>query len=191
MPKKRARPLLLENATCPAQGLGTCTAPTSPANGRAVLNIARHTEGRFEPKGFATRTEALREPAIAKICKLDLAPEVADEPALLLMTDEDLTPDWITGLWPARSLRATRTWDSLARVASGQLAFAKLCSMAGVDVVLTRHTPLGQRPSTSFRVICVPGSLWCSLAGRPGTLPSGLMHNRAFAVAQSLSQGLA
>ena len=60
-------------------------------------NIARYTEGRFEPKGLATRAEALHEPAVAEIRTLGPAPELPDRPALLLVTDEDLTPDRIDG----------------------------------------------------------------------------------------------
>lgn len=58
-------------------------------------NIARYTEGRFEPKGLSVRAEALREPAVATIRQLEIAPEIPVGPALLLVTDEDLTPTWM------------------------------------------------------------------------------------------------
>ena len=58
-------------------------------------NIARYTEGRFEPKGLATRAEALQEEAVARVHPLAEAPAVPEGEALLLVTDEDLTPDWL------------------------------------------------------------------------------------------------
>lgn len=60
-----------------------------------AANIARYTEGRFEPKGLATRAEALHEEAVAKVRPLGPAPAVPGGKALLLVTDEDLTPDWL------------------------------------------------------------------------------------------------
>ena len=60
-----------------------------------AANIARYTDGRFEPKGLATRAEPLQEPAAAPIRTLDPPPKRPEGPALLLVTDEDLTPDWI------------------------------------------------------------------------------------------------
>ncbi len=58
-------------------------------------NIARYTEGRFEPKGLATHAEALHEDAVAKVRPLAEAPAVPAGKALLLVTDEDLSPDWL------------------------------------------------------------------------------------------------
>ena len=58
-------------------------------------NIARYTDGRFEPAGLATHAEALHEDAVAKVRPLGEAPAVPEGEALLLVTDEDLTPDWL------------------------------------------------------------------------------------------------
>lgn len=58
-------------------------------------NIARYTEGRFEPKGLATHAEALHEDAVVKVRPLGEAPAMPEGEALLLVTDEDLTPDWL------------------------------------------------------------------------------------------------
>ena len=58
-------------------------------------NIARYTEGRFEPRGLATRAEALQKEAVVRVHPLAEAPAVPEESALLLVTDEDLTPDWL------------------------------------------------------------------------------------------------
>ena len=58
-------------------------------------NIARYTDGRFEPKGLATKAEALHEDAVAKVHPLAESPALPDGEALLLVTDEDLTPDWL------------------------------------------------------------------------------------------------
>ncbi len=58
-------------------------------------NIARYTEGRFEPKGLATRADALHEEAVERVRPLAEAPAVPEGKALLLVTDEDLTPDWL------------------------------------------------------------------------------------------------
>lgn len=58
-------------------------------------NIARHTGGRFEPKGLATKAEAMREEAVERVQPLGPAPAVPEGEALLLVTDEDLAPDWL------------------------------------------------------------------------------------------------
>ena len=59
-------------------------------------NIARYTGGRFRPEGLATRAEALDEPMAPKPRPLP-EPEQAGRPdgTLLLVTDEDLSPDWL------------------------------------------------------------------------------------------------
>ena len=58
-------------------------------------NIARYTEGRFSPKGLATRAEALHEASVTQVRKLEPAPPLPAEAALLLVADEDLSPDWM------------------------------------------------------------------------------------------------
>jgi deoxyribodipyrimidine photo-lyase len=57
-------------------------------------NIARYTDGRFSPKGLAREAAALNEPAIEPAGRLP-APRQPDagEPALLLVTPEDLNPE--------------------------------------------------------------------------------------------------
>ncbi len=73
-------------------------------------NIARYTGGRFEPKGLATRAEALSEPSLPKPRPLPEAPARVPRDALLLVTDEDLTPDWL-GPEPFAAVALARTVD--------------------------------------------------------------------------------
>ena len=57
-------------------------------------NIARHTDGRFVPKGLATTAVALTEPPMPVATALPELPEPArDVPALLLVTPEDMHPE--------------------------------------------------------------------------------------------------
>jgi deoxyribodipyrimidine photo-lyase len=64
-------------------------------------NIARYTNGRFTPVGLAQRAEPLTEPPLEAPRPLPAAESrIPDEPALLLITDEDLHPE---SMFPARS----------------------------------------------------------------------------------------
>lgn len=57
-------------------------------------NIARYTGGRFAPKGLATQAVALTEPPLAPPRSLTSpAAPIAGQPALLLITPEDLHPE--------------------------------------------------------------------------------------------------
>ena len=57
-------------------------------------NIARYTDGRYQPSGLATRAEPLSEPPLPKPHALPaLPPGRPDVPALLLVTPEDLCPE--------------------------------------------------------------------------------------------------
>ncbi len=57
-------------------------------------NIARYTQGRYQPSGLATRAEPLSEPPLPKPrAPPALPPGRPDVPALLLMTPEDLHPE--------------------------------------------------------------------------------------------------
>lgn len=54
-------------------------------------NIARHTEGRFKPKGLATEAVALTEPPVEKAGALPSFPPLDPaQPALVLVTHDDL-----------------------------------------------------------------------------------------------------
>ena len=55
-------------------------------------NIARYTDGRFQPKCLARRAEALSEPPLPKPRDLPPAPDLPSDDALLLVSDEDLSP---------------------------------------------------------------------------------------------------
>lgn len=68
-------------------------------------NITRYTGGRFAPKGLAEHAEPLTEaPMPAPVPLPEAACEVGREPAMLLVTPEDLKPD--DGLWQNGDVRA-------------------------------------------------------------------------------------
>lgn len=136
-------------------------------------NIARYTDGRFEPKGLATHAEALHEDAVAKVRPLGAAPAVPQGEALLLVTDEDLTPDWLgrgfahaivaggidVGQHGERGEHASAFArgaldDAAARLRTegmevsraGELAAAPILAAAeaaGTRLVVTPHAPVG------------------------------------------------
>ncbi|MFC3098340.1 FAD-binding domain-containing protein [Alteraurantiacibacter palmitatis] len=60
-------------------------------------NIARYTKGRFAPAGLATEAEALTEEPLGKPQALPRreTPD-PDAPALLLVTPEDMWPEWLS-----------------------------------------------------------------------------------------------
>lgn len=66
-------------------------------------NIARHTEGRFAPRGLARHAVALIEPPIEPPRNLPKAESALDGPALLLVTHEDFHPE---GVMPSAAIRA-------------------------------------------------------------------------------------
>lgn len=68
-------------------------------------NIARYTDGRFAPKGLAVQAEPLTEvPPPAPAPLPAAAGAVGKEPALLLVTPEDMNP--VDGLWRDGDIRA-------------------------------------------------------------------------------------
>ena len=140
-------------------------------------NIARYTEGRFEPKGLATRAEPLREPTVSQIRELSSPPELPKGPALLLVSDEDLTPNWIAQPFTnaivaggvdvgqggsrgelAASFARAALDDAAARLRETGLDVARAddfaaelivdaAARAGVDTIVTPHAPVGQTAS--------------------------------------------
>lgn len=73
----------------------------------AADNIARYTNGRFAPVGLAKSAVALTEPPVEAARALpDMAPFVAEQPSLLLVTHEDMH---LESLFPANAIiRAIR-----------------------------------------------------------------------------------
>ena len=136
-------------------------------------NIARYTEGRFEPKGLATRAEALQEEAVARVHPLAEAPAVPEGEALLLVTDEDLTPDWLGRGFsraivaggvdvgqagerggPASAFARGALDDAAARLRGAGMEVARVDDLAsgpivaaaeaaGTRLVVTPHAPVG------------------------------------------------
>jgi deoxyribodipyrimidine photo-lyase len=66
-------------------------------------NIARHTGGRFAPKGLAKRAEPLTEAPVPAASPLPQAGSAQGAPALLLVTSEDMAPD--AALWRGADIR--------------------------------------------------------------------------------------
>lgn len=85
-------------------------------------NIARYTDGRFEPRGLARTAEALSEPALPKarpVRRLPAPP--VGEPALLLVTPDDLSPETFLSDLPIAGVTCVRgadawPWGSKARI---------------------------------------------------------------------------
>ena len=79
-----------------SRGVGS---PGCRLKARRILQPARISRATrradFVPKGLATRADALQEAAVTQVRKLEPAPPVPAETALLLVTDEDLSPDWM------------------------------------------------------------------------------------------------
>ena len=152
-------------------------------------NIARYTEGRFAPKGLATRAEALHEEAVARVRPLAEAPDVPEGEALLLVTDEDLTPDWLRRAFasaivaggvevgqscergaPAAAFARGALDDASARSAEAGAEVKQVESLApgpivaaaeaaGTRLVVTPHAPVGL---TASRLDALAGELAAS-----------------------------
>ena len=92
-------------------------------------NIARFTEGRFKPQGLAARAVALTEPPLPAARPLvPLHPARSEEPALLLVTAEDLHPE---SLFSARAnIRTVLCAPSTSAWPSGAAARAFVTSAA-------------------------------------------------------------
>ena len=137
-------------------------------------NIARYTNGRFAPGGLAWEAIALREPPPEAPRALpELMPHDAREPALLLVTDEDMHPESLFPdlstfkaarvvvdpdlLWGdnARHFARAAAEDAASRVAShvdGPVDLADRVDMqtlaaaaraAGVQRIVTPYAPVG------------------------------------------------
>jgi deoxyribodipyrimidine photo-lyase len=85
-------------------------------------NIARYTKGRFNPRGLAHEAIALTEPPIEPARPLDqpLRPE-PQQPSLLLITSEDMSPESLFGLddrlvSAVASADADQLWGNRARL---------------------------------------------------------------------------
>lgn len=90
-------------------------------------NIARHTGGRFAPRGLAESAEPLTEAPVPAASPLPEAGSAAGAPALLLVTSEDMAPD--AALWRDADIRGTciaadpaLLWGDRARGFVGQAA---------------------------------------------------------------------
>ncbi|CUH42841.1 FAD-binding domain-containing protein [Ruegeria atlantica] len=64
-------------------------------------NIARYTEGRFQPRGLAKSAEPLTEPVDHPLIPLSSPHMPTDSPYLLLLTEDDLSGDCIVPTSPA------------------------------------------------------------------------------------------
>jgi deoxyribodipyrimidine photo-lyase len=133
-------------------------------------NIARFTQGRYHPRGLATQAAALTEPPVPPPRSLPALPPWRGEPALLLVTPEDLHPESLvqgpvrgavvaggTAQWPwgdkAASFVAGAVQDAAARIAPAApvtitpalepgLVIAE-AERARVLVVVTPYAPVG------------------------------------------------
>jgi deoxyribodipyrimidine photo-lyase len=135
-------------------------------------NIARYTNGRFAPEGLAHEAFALSEPAVEAARALpESAPFNPAQPALLLVTQEDLHPETLLAsgigaavvaddpglLWgeKARGFVAAAMHDAAARVGAhfrcGVESIARLdaahviaaARAAGLRQVVTAYAPVG------------------------------------------------
>ena len=89
-------------------------------------NIARYTGGRFQPQCLASRAEALDEPSLPKPRDLPPMQELPSDDALLLVTDEDLSPldNEIEGARPFAATLLATTVDVGQHGARGETATA-------------------------------------------------------------------
>ena len=139
-----------------------------------TANIARYTNGRFAPQGLASDPLALREPPPETPRALPVTSDGTDDQAcLLLVTDEDMTPESLFGdlsairaacviadpdmLWgdKARQFVGAAARETATRVAahfgcpvaSGQTltasGLATAARAAGVNRILTPYAPMG------------------------------------------------
>ncbi|WP_031317650.1 FAD-binding domain-containing protein [Blastomonas sp. CACIA14H2] len=136
-------------------------------------NIARHTGGRFAPKGLARTAEPLTESPVPAASPLPQAGSAQGAPALLLVTSEDMAPD--AALWRGADIRGiciaadpALLWGDRARgfvaeaardmaallgeMSAGPVkqvdgldagAVAQAARAAGVSRVITPYAPVG------------------------------------------------
>ncbi len=111
-------------------------------------NIARYTNGRFAPKGLAEHAEPLTEPPLPAAAALpEIAPIPRGEPAMLLVTSEDMNPD--RTLWRDADIRSVLVasvpdllWGDKARgfvSAAAQDAVVRLGDLKPVPVSLANR----------------------------------------------------
>jgi len=146
-------------------------------------NIARYTGGRFAPAGLAREAVALTEPQIEAARPLpDMTPHDLRQPALLLVTHEDLHPETLLPqgaaikaalvahdpalLWgeKARQFVATAATDTAARlgehfrclVETAHLLDAQrliaAAQAAGLDHIVTAYAPVGPVADSLARI---------------------------------------
>jgi len=139
-----------------------------------TANIARCTNGRFAPQGLAREALALREPALEAPRALPVtAQETDQQPCLLLVTDEDMTPESLLAdhraiaaacvivdpdlLWgdKARQFAGAAATDTATRVAAHfgcpvaggdrleTRVLAAAALAAGVQRIVTPYAPVG------------------------------------------------
>ena len=135
-------------------------------------NIARFTEGRFHPRGLATQATALTEPPVPPPRPLPALPPWRGDPALLLVTPEDLCPESLlrgpirgtvvasgTAQWPwgdkAGCFVAEAAQDAAARIGTWSASPVTMTTTleprlviaeaerVGALVVLTPYAPVG------------------------------------------------
>ncbi len=142
-----------------------------------AANIARHTEGRFEPKGLATKATALEEEPTARVHPIAKDASMPTGKALLLVTDEDLTPDWLRRPFSAvvvpggvevgqrgsrgavaSSFAEGSLDDAVARLSTAGTTVSQIAGLAteaviaaaeaaGTRVVVTPYAPVGSTAS--------------------------------------------
>jgi len=139
-----------------------------------TANIARYTNGRFAPQGLAHEAIALREPAPEPPRALPVTAQGTDQqPCLLLVTDEDMTPESLLAdhraiaaacvivdpdlLWgdKARQFAGAAATDTATRVAAHfgcpvaggdrleTRVLAAAALAAGVQRIVTPYAPVG------------------------------------------------
>jgi deoxyribodipyrimidine photo-lyase len=127
-------------------------------------NIARHTRGRFAPVGLATEAIALREAPLAAAAALpEWPPHDPREPALLLVTPEDLHPESLLAratpfasaivvadgslLWgdAARRFAGAAASDTVARTAAQFGCPGELASRLDLEVLVDAARAAGVR----------------------------------------------
>ncbi len=133
-------------------------------------NIAKYTQGRFQPKGLAKFAEPLTEPVDHLLIPLSIPLIPADSPYLLLLTEDDLSSDCLVRTSPAAAIGLLATHgrspnpmgDAAKDFAKGAMNSAlepygklaqsaedwsgpliKAARNAGVTTIATAYTPVG------------------------------------------------
>ena len=133
-------------------------------------NIAKYTQGRFQPKGLAKFAKPLTEPVDHPLIPLSIPLIPADSPYLLLLTEDDLSSDCLVRTSPAAAIGLLATHgrspnpmaDAAKDFAKGAMNSAlepygklaqsaedwsgpliKAARNAGVTTIATAYTPVG------------------------------------------------